>query len=49
MAIKTNNVAYVPSGDSDQSGHLPSLIRVFTLSSMDSLGPKLSSCAQQRL
>ena len=28
---KTNKLAYVPSEDSDQPGHLPSLIRVFTV------------------
>ena len=31
---KTNKMAYVPSEDSDQPGHLPSLIRVFTVRSM---------------
>ena len=34
---------------SDQPGHLPSLIRVFSVCSMGSWGPKLSSCRQQRL
>ena len=37
------------SEDSDQPGHSPSLIWVFALCSMDSLGPKLSSCGQRRL
>ena len=31
---------YAPSEDSDQSGHPPSLIRVFAVRSMDSLGPR---------
>ena len=38
-----------PSEDSDQPGHPPSLIRVFPVRSMSSLGPKLSSCGQRRL
>ena len=38
-----------PSEDSDQPGHLPSLIRVFTVHSVGSLGTKLSSCGQRRL
>ena len=33
---KTNKMAYVPSEDSDQPGHLPSLIRVFTVHSVGS-------------
>ena len=33
-----------PSEDSDQHGHPPSLIRVFAVCLMGSLGPKLSSC-----
>ena len=33
---KTNKMISVPSDDSDQPGNLPSLIRVFTLRSMDS-------------
>ena len=32
---KTNKMSYVPSEDSDQPGHPPSLIRVFALCSMD--------------
>ena len=28
---KTNKMAFVPSKDSDQPGHLPSLIRVFAV------------------
>ena len=38
-----------PSEDSDQSGHPPSLIRVFAVRSLGSWGPKLSSCGQRRL
>ena len=38
-----------PSEDSDQSGHLPSMIRVLTVHSMGSYRPKLSSCGQRRL
>ena len=45
---KTNKLA-APSEDSDQHGHSPSLIRVFTVRSVDSLRPKFSSCGQQRI
>ena len=38
-----------PSKDSDQPGHLPSLIRVFAVRLMGSYRPKLSSCGQRRL
>ena len=38
-----------PSEDSDQPRLLPSLIRVFAVRSMGSLGPKVSSCGQRRL
>ena len=38
---KTNKMTYVPSEDSDQSGHPPSLIRVFAVCFMGSLGPML--------
>ena len=38
-----------PSEDSNQPAHLPSLIRVFTVHSMGSQGPKNSSCGQRRL
>ena len=38
-----------PSEDSDQPGHPPSLIRVFTVHSKDSQGSKASSCGQRRL
>ena len=40
---KTNKMSFVPSEDSDQPGHMPSLIRVFAVRSMYSLGPKVSS------
>ena len=33
---KTNKMACVPSEDSDQLGHLPSLIRVFAVHSVGS-------------
>ena len=46
---KTNKMTRTPSKDSDQPGHLPSLIRIFAVCSMGSLGPKLSSCGQRRL
>ena len=38
-----------PSEDSDQPGHPPSLIGVFAVRSMVSLGPKVSSCGHRRL
>ena len=40
---------FAPSEDSDQPGHPPSLIRVFAVRLMGSLGPKPSSCGQRRL
>ena len=43
---KTNEMACAPGEDSDQPGHSPSLIRVFAVRLMGSLGPKLSSCGQ---
>ena len=46
---KSNKMACAPSEDSDQPGHPPSLIRVFTVHSMGSLAPKFSSCGQRRL
>ena len=33
---KTNKMTYAPSEDSDQPGHPPSLIRVFTVQSIGS-------------
>ena len=44
---KTNKVTSVPSDDSDQPGHMPSLIRVFAVRSMDSLGPNFASGGQR--
>ena len=38
---KPNKMTFVPSEDSDQHGHQPSLIRVFAVRSMGSLGPNL--------
>ena len=46
---KTNKMTRAPSEDSDQPGHPPSLIRVFTVRSMGSWGPNVSSCRQRRL
>ena len=46
---KTNNMVCAPSEDSDQPGHLPSLIRVFAVRSVGSWGPNVSSCGQRRL
>ena len=39
----------VPSEDSDQPGHPPSLIRVFAVHSMGSLGPNFATGGQRRL
>ena len=39
---KTNTMTFVPSEDSDQPGHLPCLIRAFTLRSEGSLGPNFA-------
>ena len=44
---KTNKMTFVPSEDSDQPGHLPSLIRVFAVRSMGSLGPNFASGGQR--
>ena len=46
---KTNKMTCAPSEDSDQPGHPPSLIRVFSVCSMDSQGSKASSSGQRRL
>ena len=46
---KTNNMACAPSEDPDQHRHPPSLIRVFAMRFMGSLGPKPSSGEQRRL
>ena len=39
---KTNKMTFMPSEDSDQPGHPPSLIRVFVMRSICSLVPKSS-------
>ena len=46
---KIHRMTCVPIEDSDKPGHSPSLIRVFAMHFMGSLGPKLSSGGQQRL
>ena len=46
---KTNKMVCGPSEDSDQPGHLPSLIRAFAVCSMGSKGLSASSGGQQRL
>ena len=38
---KTNKITCAPSENSDKPGHLPSLIRVFAVPSMGSLGPNV--------
>ena len=40
---KTNKMTLVPSENSDQPVHPPSLIRVFAVRSVGSLGPKFAS------
>ena len=40
---KTNKMIFAPSEDSDQPGHPPSLIRVFAVRSVGSLGPNVAS------
>ena len=46
---KTNKMTFVPSEDSDQPGYPPSLIRVFAVRSMGSLGPNFASGGQRWL
>ena len=46
---KTNKMNFVPSEDSVQPGHPPSLIRVFAVRSVGSLGPNFASGGQRRL
>ena len=46
---KTNKMFFVPSEDSDQPGHPPSLIRVFAVRSLGGLGPKFTSGGQADL
>ena len=45
---KTNKMTVRPA-NSDQPGHPPSLIRVFAMRFMGSLGPKLPLYVQRRL
>ena len=42
-------ISSVHPAKTDQPGNLPSLIRVFAVRFMDSLGPNSSSCGQRRL
>ena len=44
---KINKMTFVPSEDSSQPGHPPSLIRVFAVRSMGSLGPSFASGGQR--
>ena len=46
---KTNKMTFVPSEDSDQPGHPPSLIRVFAVRSVGSLEPSFASGGQRWL
>ena len=45
---KTNNMTFMLSEDSDQPGH-PSLIRVFAVRSVGSLGSNFASSGKRRL
>ena len=44
---KPTKMTFVPSEDSDQPGHPPSLIRVFAVRSGGSLGPNFASGGQR--
>ena len=44
---KTNKMTFMPSEDSDQPGHPPSLIRVFAVRSVGSLRPNFASGGQR--
>ena len=44
---KTNKIIFVPGEDSHQPGHPPSLIRVFAVRSVGSLGPNFASGGQR--
>ena len=44
---KTNKMTFVPSEDSDQPEHPPSLISVFAVRSMGSFGPNFASGGQR--
>ena len=41
--VKTNKMTFVHSEDLDQPGHSPSLVRVFAVRSVGSLGPNFAS------
>ena len=43
----TSKMSFVPSKDSDQPGYQPSLIRVFVVRSVGSLGPNFASGGQR--
>ena len=44
---KTNIMTFVPSENSGQPGHPPSLIRVFAVRSVGTLGPNVASGGQR--
>ena len=44
---KTNKMTFVPSENSDQPGHPPSLIKVFAVRAVGSLGPSFASGGQR--
>ena len=46
---KISKMTFVPSEDADQPGHPPSLIRVFAVRSLGSLGPSFASGGQRWL
>ena len=46
---KTYKMTFVPSENSDQPGHPPSLLRVIAVRSVGSLGPNFASGGQRRL
>ena len=46
---QNNKMTFAPSEDSDQPGHPPSIIRVFAVLSVGSLGPSVASGGQRRL
>ena len=48
-ARQTITMTGAPSEVPDQSGHPPSLVRVFAVRSVGNYGPKVSSCGQGRL
>ena len=44
---KTNKMTFVPGENSDQPGHPPSLIKVFAVRAVGSLGPSFASGGQR--